>query len=150
MNYLGNNKLMRIMLSFLAIGIISFGVISIVVMNHEMDMAVSGLAISPNDSCTDSHDAQPCVSYHLGIMHNLSEAVYGNGSLGLGLVFLTLFTFVGFLALTLFKISGYWFVRHRFRLRYLYEKTITAFARQLGYWLTLFEKRDPSFAFSMA
>jgi Tfp pilus assembly protein PilV len=148
MKYLGDNTLARTALSLLAVGIMSFGVLSIITMNHEMNMTSTGSMVSQSSNCSDSHDAQSCLDYHLGIMHNLSTATHGN--LDLQLISLLLFSFVGLLALALFKLLEYGYTRQRIRLRQLYEKTITAFALQLGNWLTLFEKRDPSYAFVLA
>jgi hypothetical protein len=148
MKYLGNHNLTKTILSFLAIGVMSFGVLSIITMNHEMVMVSTSPSVSQNSNCSDSHDAQSCLDYHLGIMHNLSTATHG--SLGLQLIPLLLFSFIGLLALALFKLLEYGYVCQRIRFRQLYEKTITAFARQLGYWLTLFEKRDPPYAFVLA
>jgi len=148
MKYLGNNKLARTALSLLAVGIMSFGVLSIITMNHEMVMVSAGSSVSQSSNCSDSHDTQSCLDYHLGIMHNLSTATHG--SLDLQLISLLLFSFIGLLALVLFKLLEYGYTLKRIRFRQLYEKTITAFARQLGHWLTLFEKRDPSCAFILA
>jgi len=148
MKYLGNNNLARTALSLLAVGIMSFGVLSIITMNHEMAETGSCQAISQNCNCATPQDSGTCLSYHLGIMHNLSAATHG--SLGLKLVSLLLFSFIGLLALALFKFLEYSYIRHRIRLKSLYEKTIMAFALQLGNWLTLFEKRDPSYAFVLA
>jgi len=148
MKYLGNNNFARFVLSLLAVGIMSFGVLSIVTMNHQMAEMGSCQAISQNCNCATPQDSGTCVSYHLGIMHNLSAATHG--SLGLQLISLLLFSFVGLLVLSLFKSLEYFYIRHRIRLRYLYEETVTVFARELGYWLTLLEKRDPSYAFVLA
>jgi hypothetical protein len=150
MKYLGNNNLARTILSLLAVGIMSFGVLSIVTMNHEMGMTGASPLISQSNNCSDSHEAESCISFHLGIMQNLSSATGSNLSPQLMSLLFLLVSFIGFLVFALFKILGYYYIRHRIRLRQLYEKTITAFARQLGYWLTLFEKRDPSYVFVMA
>lgn len=148
MKYLGNNTLARTALSLLAVGIMSFGVLSIITMNHEMVMVSTGSGVSQSSNCSDSHDAQSCLNYHLGIMHNLSTATHGN--LDPQLISLLLFSFIGLLALDLFKLLEYGYIRQRIRFRQLYEKTVTTFALQLGHWLTLFEKRDPSCVFIMA
>jgi len=148
MKYLGDNNLARTALSLLAVGIMSFGVLSIVTMSHEMAMVSTGTSVSQSNNCSDSHGAQSCFDYHLGIMHNLSTATYG--SLDVRLISLLLFSFIGLLALALFKLLEYGYTLKRIRFRQLYEKTVMAFTLQLGYWLTLFEKRDPSYVYVLA
>lgn len=148
MNYLGNNSLARVVLCLLAVGIMSFGVLSIFTMDHEMAVAGMGPIIAQNNTCPNPYGSQGCVSYHLGIMQNLSAATHG--SLGLKLAQLIMGSFTGLLALALVKILAYSYTRQRIRLRQLYEKTVLAFALQLGNWLTIFEKRDTSCAFALA
>lgn len=141
MKYLGNNNLKRIALSLLAVGIMSFGVLGIITMNHEMD----GMGMAGN--CSDFYDATACINYHLDIMQTLSAA--SQSSLGLRSISLFLFFFIALWAVALFKILEYCHTRHRILLRQLYEKIVTIFALQLGHWLTLFEKRDLSCAFAI-
>lgn len=147
MKNLANNYLSKKLIAFLTIGIIFFGVLSITTMQHEtgMTMDSSSPAISQTSDCSDSHTAQTCVDFHLGIMQNLSSASFG--SLGLKLILTLIISFVGLFLLSLFKTSTYSYHLSRIRLRQLYEKTVFAFTRQLGHWLSLFEKRDPAYAF---
>lgn len=148
MKHLNNNNLKRILLPLLATGLIFFGVLSIVSMKHEMTMPTMGVVLSQNSDCSNSASTQACINYHFGVLKNLSTATHS--SMGLKFISLLALVLSGLLIFALFKVLDYFYTSHRIRLRQLYEKTITAFAQQLGNWLTLLEKRDPSYAFSLA
>ncbi len=147
MKFLGNINLARTAISLFAIGVMLFGVLSIAVMEHRMGMVENCPVISQVNGCSGSHQGETCVSYHLGIMQSLSSA--SCSSLDIRMLSLLFTYFIGLVIFSLFKIFEYSYLRHRIRLKQLYEKTIFAFTLQLGYWLTLLEKRDPAYAFAL-
>ncbi len=154
MNFLLQNNFKRTAILFLILGLFSFYVLSIVTMVHmntntSENANINNISMSHNEMNHQEQSPQnDCVSYHLGLLHNLSEFSFTN--LGVRSLAVLLLVFFGFTFFYLLKFTQSYFSKLRIRFRQLYEKTVTVFALQLGYWLTLLEKRDPSCAFAIA
>ena len=146
MHYSILNNFKRAMIVLLIVGAFGFYTASILSMHHEDGMMVN-CPIGMTQG-TAEQDSTACLSYHLGLMHNLSET----SSQNLSTQFLALFlvVLVGFSVLSLKSFIESFYSRLRVRYRRLFEKSSQVFFVQLGFWLTLFEKRDPSFAFAQA
>lgn len=99
-------------------------------------------------NCTNSQDAGICFDYHLGIIKNFSNVVPRNVETGLlGLILPVMFAFAAFNIVN----KGYsYYHRFRSRVRRLLEETMGVFQAQLGFWLTIVQKKDPSYAFALA
>lgn len=125
--------------AFLAVGIFSIGL-----MHHEgpMDETFNIMASCDSAVCGMPYDDFSCLDHCLSAVQNFTRAIAVSSALrpllllDLGLVAGFLFPFIRKLLIDR-KLS-------KSRLRQLYEKAVSAFAGQLGFWLTIFEKRDPS------
>jgi len=148
MKYLGNNQITRTILALLTIGVLSIGLVSLATMSHN-NMMVSvncPVTVSAGDHSQPS-ESSACVDYHLGIIQKLSNAIPQSfGVQMLGLIFVTLFVLVVFGSLE--KIFRYYY-RFKVRFRQFLEETLQVFQDQLGFWLAIVQKRDPSYSFIM-
>lgn len=146
MQSLNLKQIKQALMVFLAIGVFSFFTASIISMPR-MNMAMDSCVVMFSSN-TQSSNSSTCLSYHLNIFHSTTEvSVQSFSSLALLLAVSFLASF-GLLALTEL-LEGY-YSRMRIRYKHLYQKTILVFFEQLGFWLSLFEKRDPSQAFVTA
>ncbi len=149
MKYSIKNNWAQAIFIFFVIGVLSFGILGILSMNHDLSTAGISPVINAQDSgCGDSHPANLCIEYHLGIMRNFSQITKE----GLSIQFLV--SFLGLLAVFaafgLIQNSEKIYSRLRLYFKLSPERSIQAFFIQLGYWLVLFEKRDPFYAFVSA
>ena len=134
-------------ISFLVLGLFGFYFVSIVSMDH------SGMDVS-NIDCTymtnqamNSTANNICLGYHLGLLDQLGVSVSNHFSVRFLLVAL-LFVLSAIIQ-NLTNLLAVFYNRLRIYRNLLYEKIILAFFAQLGFWLTLFEKRDPAEIFTM-
>jgi hypothetical protein len=149
MKYLGDNCITRAILATLALGVLSVGIISMTTMSHDNMMASKNCPISMDGGdCPQSSESSACVDYHLGIMQNLSSALPQNfGAELLGLMLVSL------LALAVFGIfdkTYHFYCRLKIRFKQFLEQTLGVFQDQLGFWLAIIQKKDPSYAFTIA
>ncbi len=131
--------------AFLSVGIFSMGL-----MRHE-DSMMSGF--SSVLSCNSTDCGMPvndfsCLDHCISAVQNFTQIIPTNFG-----VKQSSFLVLALLLCLLSPLLNKLLVDHKLsksRLRQLYEKSIIAFSKQLGFWLTLFEKRDPASAFAMA
>ncbi len=148
MNYLGNNPITRTVLAALTLGVLSVGIISLATMNHDTMMTSQNCPISVNGGdCSQPKESNVCIDYHLGIIQNLSNIIPQSfGVQLLGLMLVALLTLAVFGSLD----SVYrFYCRLKIRFKQLLEETLEVFQNQLGFWLTIVQKRDPSYAFAL-
>ena len=138
------NHLKKSAVIFLIAGAFGFYTASILTMHHEDGMMVNCPIGMTQGTGTQNPDA--CLSYHLGLMHNLSEISPQN--LSIRFIALLLVVLIGFSILAFVDSIESFYSRLRVRFRRLFEKSLEVFFVQLGFWLVLFEKRDPEFAFT--
>jgi len=130
--------------------ILSVGVMSVLAMNHEGSVMSTNCPVTMDSSgCTEKPaDNNLCINYHLGLLESFSNALpkdFGFKAFGIFLASALVFAVFGLLA-WLPKL----FLLIKIRLKYLFEETIRAFHNQLGFWLAIIQKRDPSYAFVLA
>jgi|GEM_PF-3624506 len=148
MNYLSRHPLVRTLAISLTLGVLIVGIFSMATMNHVIPNTGEGNPVFISaENCSQPQGSGTCLDYHLGVMQSLSNALPGSAGLSLlGLMFLTLFTFSAFGLLG----SAYlYYCRIKTRFKQLYEETVEAFQNQLGFWLAIIQKKDPSYAFAI-
>lgn len=146
MNIVRLNKFQTIMLIFFAAGVFGFYTASILTMQHEENNMVNCPVGVSHGMETQNPDF--CVTYHLGLMHNLSES--SPLRINFQILALLLASLILFVAISLVSLLENFYSRLKVRCRWLFEKTLEIFFAQLGFWLILFEKRDPSYASVLA
>lgn len=135
---------------YLAAAVLSVGIFTAGLMHNEDSMGQEFNIMASCDSaaCGMPADDFSCLDHCISAMQNFTQAIPANSALrpllllGFGLLAGFLFPFSRRLLIDR-KLS-------KSRLRQLYEKAVLAFARQLGFWLVVFEKRDPSRVFVSA
>ncbi len=148
MNYLGNNPITRTVLAVLTLGVLSIGIISMATMNHNTMMAAENCPVSVNGGdCSQPKDSGVCLNYHLGVMQNLANAIPNN--IGASILGLMLFVLLAFVAFGLLDSTNLYYSRIKVRLRQLFEETVGVFQNQLGFWIAVTQKKDPSYAFAL-
>ena len=150
MGWFKNKQINKSVVLFLAVALMAFYSASILTMHNadgmdRMQMA-SGCGFVGGDFRSSPGNA--CLDYHFGLLHSLSESVFG--SLGTLMIICAVLLVAGFSLFNLGLFLKVYYSRLRVRYRRLYEKTVFAFYAQLGRWLTLFEKRHPANAFAKA
>lgn len=137
----------KVIVIFVALGLFGFYTASILSMDHNTQSAM--------DSCTmlmsggmNRQNADACVSYHIGLFHNLSEIT--SRTPGMSLLVLLLAVLKVALCGTLWQLLAVFANRLWTRYRLFLPHLKEIFFIQLGFWLTLFEKRDPARASAMA
>lgn len=138
------DNLKKAILIFLIMGAFGFYTASILTMRHEDGNMVN--CSSETAQATQTQDPASCLSYHLGLIHNLSEIP--SLRLDFQILVLSLAAVVLFAIFSLVSLIENFYSRLKLRCRWLFQKALQIFFVQLGFWLTLFEKRDPSFAFA--
>jgi hypothetical protein len=136
-------KFKKFAIIFLMLAAFGFYTTSILTMQSGDKMVDTCAVVSTQGSQSQSPDA--CVSYHLGLLHNLSEAPFSG--LIAQLLVLSLFVLTFFTLFSLFIHLKLYFSRLQNRYKELTEKTLAVFYTQLGFWLVLFQKRDPAYAY---
>jgi hypothetical protein len=135
---------------FLAIALLSVGLFSIGMMHHDgsmMEEFHASISCKSTD-CGAPTDGVSCLDHCINAAQNLTQTIPVNLGIKLSLL-LALGLFLGFLFSLILDLSN----DHRFsksRLQQLYDESKAAFFHQIGFWLTLFEKRDPSYSFALA
>ena len=148
MKYLDNTYLTRAIFATLTLGVFSVTIISMATMNHNVMMTSENCPVSINGGdCSQPKDSGVCLDYHLGIIQNLSNSLpQGFGVEMLGLMLAALLAIVVFGSLN----NTYrYYCRLKTRLKQLLEETAGVFQNQLGFWLTLVQKKDPSHTFAL-
>lgn len=148
MKFFGDNPIIRTILAALTLGVLTIGVISMATMNHNAMMAAENCPISVNGGdCSQPKDSGVCLDYHLGFIQNLANAIPNN--IGANILGLMVFVLLAFVAFGLLDSTNLYYSRIRIRLKQLFEKTISAFQDQLGFWIAIIQKKDPSYAFAL-
>lgn len=132
--------------SFMLVALAGFYSASVLTMHHEsmpIDHCVTLVAPSGHQESSSA-----CLSYHLGLMHNLSQV-----SSQVSVVQLLALSFVMLVfasAASLRSLLENFYSRLKNYLRNFAETFSRIFYLQLGFWIILLEKRDPSFALAKA
>jgi hypothetical protein len=148
MKFLGNNPIARTILAALTLGVLSVGIISLATMNHDRMMASADCPVAVNGGdCSQPKDSGVCLDYHLGVMQNLANAIPNN--IGATMLGLMLFVLLAFVAFGLLDSTNLYYSRIRIRLKQLFEETVGVFQNQLGFWIAVTQKKDPSCAFAL-
>lgn len=149
MEKLINNNITKAFVVVVALVIMSAGFCSMSAMKHEMDNGNCMTAMTNDQGCSTTQQTEACVNFHFGLLEKFSHSFADN----LGFKFLFSILTLG----VLFYVAKGLLAtlqRHadipRVRLRQLFEDTVTVFQDSLGYWLSIFEKRDPSYAVALA
>lgn len=144
------HNLTKILVTIVALVLASASVFSMATMNHGPDNAgTCMIGMTEHAGCTSPMQTGACIEFHFSLLEKFSHGVASN----VGFKFFSTLTAVGFLLFasnSLLKLFQYKANLLKVRLRHLQDDTISVFRDNFGYWLTIFEKRDPSFAFAMA
>lgn len=140
----------KIIIAMVALVMIGASVFSMAAMNHGPNNASACIIkTTEHAGCANPIQAEACIDFHFSMLEKFSHGFANN----VGLKFFFALTVIGFLLFavhSLLKLLRYKSDILKVRLRYLYNDTISVFWDNLGYWLTIFEKRDPSYAFTIA
>jgi hypothetical protein len=150
MRKLINSNITKVFVVVVALIIMSASFCSMSTMKHEMDNSSNCMTdMTSSQGCASIQQTESCVNFHFGLLEKFSHSFADN----LGFKFLFSIVTLGVLlysAKSLLETLR----RHadipRVRLRQLSEDIITVFQDSLGYWLSIFEKRDPSYSFALA
>lgn len=135
--------------AFLAFAVFSIGVLSVGLMHRDVCME----GICSDSACQSADCSQPqgdlaCLSHCVSAV--LSSVQSAPANMGINLYLLLSAVIFG---LILFVINFNGLKNNKlskFRLRQFYEQSKTAFYLQLGFWLSLIERKDYSYALILA
>ncbi|MBL8030261.1 MAG: hypothetical protein JNN11_03365 [Candidatus Doudnabacteria bacterium] len=148
MQQLINSTFSKALFSIIALIIMSASFCSMAAMKHE-DNTNCMVEMTHDSNCNTSSQSSACLNFHLGLMEKFSHGFADN----LGFKFLvSILTLAALLyaAKSLFTLLREQSRILKVRLRQLSENVAGIFQDVFGNWLSLFEKRDPSYAFATA
>jgi hypothetical protein len=147
MQQLVNSAFTKIMVSVIALIIMSAGFCSMAAMDHTAKSISCMTTMNHGSGCDTAPQTPSCLDFHFGLMEKISHGFTSNIEFNL---FISLLAF----ALLLFVVSSLFNTLKqraqilKVRLRQLSENVAGIFQDIFGNWLSLFEKRDPSYAFA--
>lgn len=131
----------------LVVAVVSFYTLSILTMQHHTShdvMIDDCVMLTQTDPATNSLSS--CLAYHIGLFSSLTQNTFQNHSIVLAMLLLG---FV-FSLYSIFYFDQRAFVSLWVKYKYSLQRQKEIFYNQLGYFLTILEKRDPSNAFLIA
>lgn len=137
------NFIIRAVFAILVLAVLSPGILNFFAMDHSTRGGeICAVSVVEGVDCSVPAGKDMCIEYHLGLFTKLSQATPFEFKLALFSLF-----FLPLLIWLIIKPSLFGhFLNIRIRLKWLWEDLIYSFSKQ--YWfLTMQEKRDPSFAF---
>lgn len=145
-NFLLNRNIKSTVVVYLAVAVLGISVFGLGLVHHESFMEESHTLLTCKSiDCGVPVNDISCLDHCISAVQNFIQTAPIVPGVKLS-VLLALALFLGlFFALAPNLLNAQKF--SKIRLRQLYEESVTAFFDQLGFWLTLFEKRDPSYAF---
>ncbi|MEK7161958.1 MAG: hypothetical protein AAB729_04705 [Patescibacteria group bacterium] len=147
-NFIQNNSIKNAIVICLAIAVVGITILSVGFKRHKSNMEEAQISLSCNSiDCSMPVNDLSCLDHCISAAQNSIQTSIVNPGI-MSLLF-TVGLFLGLFFSLVLKLPNY----QRFsksRLRQLYDESIIAFFHQLGFWLTLFEKRDPSYSFAFA
>lgn len=149
-NFIQNNSIKNAIVICLTIVVFGITVLSVRFMGHESYMEESQISLSCNSvDCGMPVNDLSCLNHCISAVQNfIQTCLIINPGIRSSLL-LTMVLFLGlFFALVSNLSNDPKFSKSR--LRQLYDESVTAFFHQIGFWLTLFQKRDPSYSFTLA
>lgn len=143
-----NTPIFKFIILLLAVGVLSFGAISAINMNHDGDMGHNTCPVASALNCgLKTNQLNLCVDYHLGMIKTLSTAAPWDGAGGI--LNLLLIGFMSLLFYILLPRVGLLYSKLKARIKHLSENVVPIFYIQLGYWIGLIEKREPAYSFAL-
>ena len=148
-NFIQNNSIKNAVVICLTIAVFGITVLGVGFMHHESYMEEAQTSLSCNSvGCTMPVNDLSCLDHCISAAQNFIQTCLVNPGIRLALL-LTVALFLGLF----FSLASNLLNTQRFsksRLRQLYDESVIAFFHQIGFWLTLFQKRDPSYSFTLA
>ena len=147
MNYCIHSIFSKILVSLVALIIASASFFSMAAMDHGVTGMPSIAAMTHNSGGNNLPQPTSCLNFYLNLMEKFSHGFTGSFA-SFFLVSILAFTLVLFITKNLFGILRRHARMLKVRLRQCTENVAGIFKEILGNWLSLFEKRDPSYVFA--
>lgn len=143
MNWL-NKPITKFLLIFLAVGFLSFGLLSALNMSH-MDTNHEACPVASASNCDVNTDAASfCLDYHISIIKN---SVTGIASGWHEIISLLYIASLGLVLYALSLCTQLLYARFRYRLKQFLEHSLAVYYEQLGFWIGIVENKAYSYSF---